>query len=488
MLFRKSAYLPSLEVKVHAPDLFQPKVQAAIQELEAKREKKERELLIKLESSYNDELTNASNEISKIIKDSLSLFDNDNLLQKSIEFAITPPIVLLSKTTQEKMLKNQKKYNVPTADGEATMGVYNTIGETVPLPIDSLKKTKPILDIGNHESLTTDVGDEHPHFIQKDTLKNGPITKEYYDLLMKENKHIYSSFLQINNNKEGKYTKPISVEMKLPEEPNPKIKQEIEKIEKKRDGYEEKLFQQAAEEFKLITKITMKELQTNLKNELLPFYVVSKSTMATVDAVIAQNIKPPGPSQRFLQIDKEQFENDYGDLIKKKAIDIKNEAKFNRDIHSKLVNFFSLPTQDEEITNKYYNPNVQNEINEDNINLECEKLSKKYPELEIKCDDNNNIYTSFLETSNQEKGNDEDFINVKFGASDQSYPTIEKLVSQMMTRRDLAEKYIRLKILEYETRLQKAENEMIQDVLHETLYRIIAKYAPAIEGVKEHIK
>ena len=45
-----------------------------------------------------------------------------------------------------------------------------------------------------------------------------------------------------------------------------------------------------------------------------------------------------------------------------------------------------------------------------------------------------------------------------------------------------------MKILEYETRLQKAENEMIQDVLHETLYRIIAKYAPAIEGVKEHIK
>ena len=36
-----------------------------------------------------------------------------------------------NKTTQEKMLKNQKKYNVPTADGEATMGVYNTIGETV---------------------------------------------------------------------------------------------------------------------------------------------------------------------------------------------------------------------------------------------------------------------------------------------------------------------------------------------------------------------
>ena len=46
--------MPSLEVTVHAPDLFQPKVQAAIQELEAKREKKERELLKKLENYYNN--------------------------------------------------------------------------------------------------------------------------------------------------------------------------------------------------------------------------------------------------------------------------------------------------------------------------------------------------------------------------------------------------------------------------------------------------
>ena len=97
-----------------------------------------------------------------------------------------------------------------------------------------------------------------------------------------------------------------------------------------------------------------------------------------------------------------------------------------------------------------------------------------------------NIFSSFIESS--ASNNIEDFINVKFVASDQSYPTIEKLVAQMMTRRDLSEKYIRLKILEYESRLQKAENEMIQDILHETLYKIIAKYAPAIEGISEHIK
>ena len=57
----------------------------------------------------------------------------------------------------------------------------------------------------------------------------------------------------------------------------------------------------------------------------------------------------------------------------------------------------------------------------------------------------------------------------------------------MAARRDLAEKFERLKILEYESHLQKAENEMIQDIMHENIYTIVAKYGPAIEGMKEHI-
>ncbi len=93
------------------------------------------------------------------------------------------------------------------------------------------------------------------------------------------------------------------------------------------------------------------------------------------------------------------------------------------------------------------------------------------------------IKSSFLQT----KGG-EDLINVKFAANDDPYPTIEKLVAQMEARRDLAEKFERLKILEYESHLQKAENEMIQDILHTALYKIIAKYGPAIEGMQEHIR
>ena len=58
----------------------------------------------------------------------------------------------------------------------------------------------------------------------------------------------------------------------------------------------------------------------------------------------------------------------------------------------------------------------------------------------------------------------------------------------MEIRRDLAEKFERLKILEFLTHLQKAENEVIQDVLHESLYAIMAKYGPAIEGIKEKMQ
>ena len=141
-----------------------------------------------------------------------------------------------------------------------------------------------------------------------------------------------------------------------------------------------------------------------------------KGLCNTIDSVISQNVRK---NQRFLQLDKSQFESDYKDLISQNKIEHNN---LNTLIQSKLMNIFS----------------------------------------------------SFIESS--ASNNIEDFINVKFVASDQSYPTIEKLVAQMMTRRDLSEKYIRLKILEYESRLQKAENEMIQDILHETLYKIIAKY------------
>ncbi len=81
------------------------------------------------------------------------------------------------------------------------------------------------------------------------------------------------TFLEMNSRitshmktKEGSdgYTKPISVLMKLPAEPDPKIQKEIDNVEEKRDELEGNLFKKAKEEFKLITAMTTKELKINL--------------------------------------------------------------------------------------------------------------------------------------------------------------------------------------------------------------------------------
>ena len=155
---------------------------------------------------------------------------------------------------------------------------------------------------------------------------------------------------------------------------------------------------------KLLTEITISELQQNLKEELYPYFAVGGNTIKSIKSVVDKSIRQP----------------------------------------MKLLNFKQI---------------------------------------------NNKKFSSFIESKTKTKKNaEDDFVNVKFAADDQSYPTIEKLVAQMMNRRDLSEKYIRLKILEFETKLQKAENEMIQYILHEYIFKIIMKYGPAIEGLKEHIK
>jgi len=50
----------------------------------------------------------------------------------------------------------------------------------------------------------------------------------------------------------------------------------------------------------------------------------------------------------------------------------------------------------------------------------------------------------------------DDSINVKLQTSDSPYPTIYKLIAEMEARRDLSEKFERLKILEFYMNLQKA--------------------------------
>ncbi len=58
----------------------------------------------------------------------------------------------------------------------------------------------------------------------------------------------------------------------------------------------------------------------------------------------------------------------------------------------------------------------------------------------------------------------------------------------MEAKRDLSEKFERLKILEFYMNLQKALDEMIKDALHVGLQKVMVKYGPAIEGAQEALR
>jgi len=308
----------------------------------------------------------------------------------------------------------------------------------------------------------------------------------------------------------SKFTKPISVKMKLPSEPDASIKKEIENIEGNRNSFETNMFDKAKQEFKLITALTISELQKHLNHEMLPFFVISKNALNGITSVISGSIPSSarGGKSRFLQIDHNELEEKFPNLEISK-----DQEALNKYVYSKILNLFSETPEmytdsiflkkEKKITK--YEKNVeevsgdnsdQNTENPDifsnimNFNYQkCLEMSRKLKNLD--CDQKLQDYlllkkhlrTSFL----QQQGGD-DLINVKFSANDDPYPTIEKVFAQMMTRRDLAEKFERLKILEFETHLQKAENEMIQDMLHERIYKIMALYGPAVEGIKEHIR
>lgn len=584
----KSHYLPSLEVKIHPPDEFQPKVQALLSKLEAAREKNERKFMQDLEKDYNAELNKAGEKILEIVKKGLKIFDDNELFKKSAEYAVNPPMIVVGNSR-----------NSPKFKEIADISMTDVQKETMKVLIDEDKKIESLRE---NKKVEMSLGDglsrpsnEIPKVIKSEpklelkmenNSKDGPL-----DIDNLENFNF--SFLELKQ-EEGKFTKPISVLMKLPQDPDASIKTEIEKVEKERDGFEKKMFTKAKEEFKLITQITIKELQLNLNHELIPFFVVTKNQIGSLKSIIEKNFpkNKDAKSPRFIQINSEELNEKFS-----KKLDVNNKEEIvnlNKMAYERILNLFSdgidennngkIPNNsrikinnlaespvseykfrkisDEEMNDisdkkikmldeisKFTKTNSENtKLSDNNIdklnkvdvsfNKEmCEEMRNKYPNLNLNCDSLHNDYlevSSFLElrnevkekiknenlirlkeksnirgstsgklsnklksnlnnniksiSKNKAKAGDEEFINVKFSAAEDSYPTIEKLVAQMFTRRDLAEKFERLKILEFETNLQKAENEMIQDLLHEELYKIMAKFGPAIEGIKEHVK
>ena len=121
---KKSAYFPSLEVKIHPPDIYQPQIQTLIHSLETKRELKEKQLLKQIENAYNNELLSASNTITNLISNALSIFDNNNLFHKSISYAITPPLVVLTKSHRVNVNNNNTPSRYQSKFKQQNVGKY----------------------------------------------------------------------------------------------------------------------------------------------------------------------------------------------------------------------------------------------------------------------------------------------------------------------------------------------------------------------------
>jgi hypothetical protein len=69
-----------------------PEVQGEIKQLENSRNANEVRYMSELEKAFNEELINASKQIKVVISEALKVFEDPNLFDRSVEYALFPPI------------------------------------------------------------------------------------------------------------------------------------------------------------------------------------------------------------------------------------------------------------------------------------------------------------------------------------------------------------------------------------------------------------
>lgn len=310
------------------------------------------EITIDKDKSNNkdNEPTNI-NEVNEILRENGNYQSNN--LQKSIK---------------EKSEKNNN--NILNENKEKINDIYQNNSKD----IDKIKY-KPVVKKNN--KLQIDGESDFKNIPQI----NGPVTTPPYLLDVddkKDNSNIknnsFSSFLQVMD---AKYTKPIQVLMKMAEEPDTKIQSEFSKMEKKRDGFEKKLFDKAKKEFKLITEITAKELQVNLQHELVPFFVVSKNDLKGLKDIVQKNFQSKG-DMRFLEVDHDEFNKKYPYVnIFKNSTNLMDQVNLNRYTYEKILNLFSTrPVMHDIYYDKIYQSRVNAESKENELKFGNE-LKKK---------------------------------------------------------------------------------------------------------------
>ena len=225
--------------------------------------------------------------------------------------------------------------------------------------------------------------------------------------------------------------------------------------------------------------------------------------MDKINSVVANHVIVP--KARFIEIDRSEINSKFPNLKFQNSSIVDNEVNLNRYTYQKILALFSnipessprnilkdrflekkflhnIKSNIKKVVNKKknFNQNLKSEDDKEKTKSSvdtitdisdrkfkekldfdeknCEEISKKLTEnlanIKFNCSEYSEdydtlkgefktLYSSFIETKISTKlgQSDEDFINVKLSANDDTYPTIEKLVAQMMNRRDLSEKF-----------------------------------------------
>ncbi|SOV16214.1 blood stage antigen 41-3 precursor [Plasmodium sp. DRC-Itaito] len=207
-----SKSLPSIEVKLSPPENPLPQVSAEIKILESARLKLEEGMMQKLEDEYNKSLSMAKLKIKDTVENSLSIFNDPNMLSS----VISNSVKILKK---KKNLRKIKENNDEEKTSKNASQMYERKGG--PLPPPELRK--------------------HTSFLQQNYL----------------NKTIPS----------------VKISLTEISEPSVLIKEKIEEIEQYRTDEEVNMFETAISELDILTDITMLELEKQIQLQLNPFLV-----------------------------------------------------------------------------------------------------------------------------------------------------------------------------------------------------------------------
>ncbi|KAF8823023.1 putative blood stage antigen 41-3 precursor, partial [Cardiosporidium cionae] len=500
--FKENAQtLPSIGVKLDPPEDPLPQVSAEIQLREHARMRLEEGLMGRLEDEFNRQLDLSQTQIQTAIDRAMRVFDSQNVLRGVIRGSMLPL------TSRRKAIKATQGSYYPQnvfkqgAEGlTAGLPIFRQFSSEVELKNQSNTSNHTLLLIHYPKTIMNYFFRGFSSLPQK---KNGPVVSRsaMFSFLSAEEHETSKTELAFANLGAALNPPPAVKIQYLPvlwisnrnfvsknqitdiREPDKKIKQKLDEIEQLRTDEEVKLFEQAASEFSQLTKITIQgknsiakkypkhQLERNIQIQMNPFLVDVAAVTRQVDMELPRRSR----LQRLMAFRQRsgQFSNiNDSSIVQRLLLNIckgKQERKVKR--HLKL--------------SKPINPSKK---------LRFLKCRKKFILRKV----NQSVCDATSRTGKTVKCQDS---TIRQARAQGRYPTVDELVSDMEKKRDATERLVRskplrieitinqerVKILELQLKLLKAQNEMIRDALHSAISRVIAQYEQAIETIKTEV-